>query len=105
MRMPQWQDDEVALDRLRRPVAPDLQRRGVGRRLMAKVERAAREAGVTTLVVSSSVTAKSFYARLGFKAIRDQYYGEERTIIMERDLTPVSWSQVACGIGTFGKGP
>jgi GNAT superfamily N-acetyltransferase len=73
-------------------VAPDVQRRGVGRRLMAEVERAAHDAGVTTLVVPSSVTAESFYARLGLKAVRDQYYGDERTIIMERDLKPVSRS-------------
>jgi hypothetical protein len=32
---------------------------------------------------------RALYARLGFKAVHDQYYGEERTIIMERDLTPV----------------
>jgi GNAT superfamily N-acetyltransferase len=70
-------------------VAPDMQRRGVGRRLMAEVERAAREAGLMTLVVPSSVTAEPFYAGLGFKAVRDQYYSEERTIIMERALTPV----------------
>jgi GNAT superfamily N-acetyltransferase len=68
-------------------VAPDMQRRGVGRRLIAEVERAALEAGLTTLVVPSSVTAERFYAGLGFKAVRDQYYGEERTIIMERDLS------------------
>jgi predicted N-acetyltransferase YhbS len=70
-------------------VAPDHQGRGVGTRLMAEVERTARNAGLTTLVVQSSVTAERFYARLGFKAVRDNYYGEERTIIMERDLTPL----------------
>jgi GNAT superfamily N-acetyltransferase len=68
-------------------VAPDVQGRGVGRQLMAEVERAAREAGVAVLTVPSSVTAERFYSRLGFKSVRDSYHGEERTIIMERHLT------------------
>jgi hypothetical protein len=38
------------------------------------------------LTVPSSVTAEAFYARLGFKAVRDSYHGDERTIIMERPL-------------------
>jgi GNAT superfamily N-acetyltransferase len=67
-------------------VAPDVQRRGVGRLLMAEVERTARSAGMVTLVVQSSVTAVPFYARLGFKTVRDHYYGEEHTVIMERPL-------------------
>jgi N-acetylglutamate synthase-like GNAT family acetyltransferase len=69
-------------------VAPDVQGRGVGRRLMAEVARTASNAGITTLVVQSSVTAAHFYAKLGFKAVRDSYYGEERTVIMECCLTP-----------------
>jgi predicted N-acetyltransferase YhbS len=69
-------------------VAPDVQGRGVGRRLMEEVERTARDTGVTTLVVPSSVTAERFYAKLGFKTVRDSYHGEERTVIMERRLTP-----------------
>jgi GNAT superfamily N-acetyltransferase len=67
-------------------VAPDVQRRGVGRRLMVEVERTASSAGMATLVVQSSVTAVPFYARLGFQAVRDHYYGEEHTVIMEQPL-------------------
>jgi hypothetical protein len=40
------------------------------------------------LAVPSSVTAERFYSKLGFTAVRDSYYGEERTIIMERRLAP-----------------
>jgi N-acetylglutamate synthase-like GNAT family acetyltransferase len=69
-------------------VAPELQGQGVGRRLMARVERTARENGVTTLAVPSSVTAEQFYAKLGFKSVRDSWYGDERTIIMEKALSP-----------------
>jgi N-acetylglutamate synthase-like GNAT family acetyltransferase len=67
-------------------VAPDSQGLGVGRLLMGEVERAAREMGVKVLEVPSTITAEPFYAKLGFKAVRDSYYGEERTIIMERPL-------------------
>ncbi|WP_395711844.1 GNAT family N-acetyltransferase [Reyranella sp.] len=67
-------------------VAPDAQGRGVGRMLMAEIERVSRDAGIETLTVPSSVTAESFYAMLGFKAVRDSHHGEERTIIMERSL-------------------
>jgi GNAT superfamily N-acetyltransferase len=70
-------------------VASDVQRRGVGRLLMAEIERMARGAGMEMLVVRSSVTAVPFYARLGFKAVRDHYYGEEHTIIMELPLAAI----------------
>ncbi len=38
------------------------------------------------LTVPSSVTAEAFYGRLGYRAVRDSYHGEEPTIIMERAL-------------------
>lgn len=69
-------------------VAPDVQGCGVGRLLMAEVERASREAGVETLTVPSSVTAESFYAKLGFRAVRSTFHETALTIIMERSLTP-----------------
>lgn len=69
-------------------VAPKVQGQGIGKQLMAQVERAAREAGILVLKVPSSVTAELFYSKLGFTAVRDSYYGEERTIIMERRLAP-----------------
>ena len=67
-------------------VSPDAQGQGVGRRLMARAVVAAREAGITNLVVPSSVTAEQFYAKLGFKAVRDVYHGKERTIVMVLDI-------------------
>jgi GNAT superfamily N-acetyltransferase len=65
-------------------VAPDVQARGIGKLLMAEIERIARERNIPMLAVPSSITAETFYARLGFRAVRDSYYGDERTIIMER---------------------
>jgi N-acetylglutamate synthase-like GNAT family acetyltransferase len=67
-------------------VAPDVQARGIGKLLMAEIERTARERNIPRLAVPSSLTAETFYVRLGFRAVRDNYYGDERTIIMERSL-------------------
>lgn len=67
-------------------VAPSAQGLGVGRRLMEEIERTARVANIRVLVVPSSVTAEQFYAKLGFIAVRNSYHGEERTIVMERQL-------------------
>ncbi len=69
-------------------VSPSVQKSGIGSRLMAAIMGAAQAQGVKTLAVPSSVTAEGFYARLGFKVAEDRYYGEERTIIMERSLEP-----------------
>jgi hypothetical protein len=53
---------------------------------MAEVERVAVERDVAVLAVPSSVTAEPFYAKLGFNVVRDSFYAEERTIVMERPL-------------------
>ena len=68
-------------------VKPECQSKGIGRALMAQVVQVAIERGVAVLAVRSSVTAEAFYAKLGFNAVRDSYYGEERTIEMERTLS------------------
>jgi N-acetylglutamate synthase-like GNAT family acetyltransferase len=67
-------------------VMPACEGRGIGRKLMAEVAQAAMKRGLTALSVPSSVTAESFYAKLGFSAVRDSCHGEERTILMERSL-------------------
>jgi len=67
-------------------VAPDVQARGIGKLLMAEIEHTARERNIPSLTLSSSVTAEAFYARLGFNGVRDNYHGDERTIVMERLL-------------------
>ena len=67
-------------------VEPSNQGKGIGRKLMEVVESEARKQGVEALVVPSSITAEAFYTKLGFMPVRDNYHGEERTIIMERRL-------------------
>lgn len=74
-------------------VAPDVQARGIGKLLMAQVEHIARARNIPALTVPSSVTAETLYARLGFKAVRDSYHGDERTIIMERSLASPTQSR------------
>lgn len=74
-------------------VAPDVQARGIGKLLMAQVEHIARARNIPALTVPSSVTAETFYALLGFKAVRDSYHDDERTIIMERSLASPTQSR------------
>jgi len=67
-------------------VAPDLQGKGIGRQLMQGIEQTARQTGLTSLAVPASVTAESFYATLGYVAVREVLEGEERTVVMEKVL-------------------
>ena len=67
-------------------VDPAHQGEGIGRSLMDVIHATAVSAGVGALRVPSSITAQSFYAALGYQTIRDEFYGAERTIIMEKPL-------------------
>jgi N-acetylglutamate synthase-like GNAT family acetyltransferase len=71
-------------------VLPNVQGRGIGRLLVQRIERVARERQLAILTVPATVTAEAFYARLGFTAVREAYHGEERTIVMERLLSPTN---------------
>ncbi|MCP1625859.1 GNAT family N-acetyltransferase [Pseudomonas nitroreducens] len=70
-------------------ITPQQQRKGIGQALMGQIEKAALERGVETLLVPSSLTAESFYARLGYRLLREQLHGEERTLIMTKPLSPL----------------
>jgi predicted N-acetyltransferase YhbS len=70
-------------------VTPQQQRKGIGQALMIRVEKAALERGVEALLVPSSLTAERFYARLGYRLLREQLHGEERTLIMTKPLIPL----------------
>ena len=71
-------------------VHPDYQRSGVATKLMGAVENAALAQSVRALNVQSSITAQLFYAKLGFNIVREEFYGEERTILMSKDISGVS---------------
>ena len=71
-------------------VHPDYQGRGIGTKLMDAVENAASVQSVDTLTVQSSITAQPFYAKRGFKVVRETFYGEEQTTVMSEDISSPS---------------
>ena len=79
-------------------VAPDCQRQGIGRRLMAEMEATARAAGATDIfleVAETNVAAAALYAGCGFveAGYRLDYYRPPRgnrvsARVLRRSLTP-----------------
>ena len=67
-------------------VEPGHQGSGVGRRLMETIHAEAQNTGMPRLLVPSSLTAEGFYANLGYRKIRDEFHGAERTVVMEKSL-------------------
>jgi len=67
-------------------VHPDYQGRSIATKLMDAVESAANAQSQRTLSVQSSVTAKAFYAKRGFKIVQEGFFGEEQTILMSKDI-------------------
>jgi ribosomal protein S18 acetylase RimI-like enzyme len=67
-------------------VHPDYQGRGIATKLMDAVEDAANVQSQATLSVQSSITARPFYAKRGFKIVREGFFGEEPTIVMSKDI-------------------
>lgn len=67
-------------------VLPEMQGRGLGKALMNHVEGVARTAGVQQLRVPASLTAVPFYVALGYAVIREVVEGDERTLVMAREL-------------------
>ena len=70
-------------------VKPGHQGIGLGRQLMATLQTIAQNAKIDVLRVPSSITAEAFYFKLGYRKVRDEFHGDERTIIMELRLAPV----------------
>ena len=67
-------------------VDPSHQGSGVGRRLMETLHAEALNAGISRLLVPSSLTAEGFYSGLGYRKVREESHGAERTIVMEKSL-------------------
>jgi len=67
-------------------VLPEMQGRGLGKALMKHVEGVARAAGVQQLRVPASLTAVPFYSALGYAVVREVVDGDERTLVMARQL-------------------
>ena len=67
-------------------VLPEMQGRGLGKALMKHLEGVARAAGVQQLRVPASLTAVPFYSALGYAVVREVVDGDERTLVMARQL-------------------
>ncbi|MHA1688708.1 MAG: GNAT family N-acetyltransferase [Promethearchaeota archaeon] len=68
-------------------VHPEFMKRGIGRKLMVKAETMARKNHVKNLQLFSSLTAKDFYLKLGYKLIEknvDENVGI--TFLMEKNI-------------------
>ena len=72
-------------------VHPDHQGRGIATLLLAAVEAAAREQGLTTIFTEASVTARSFFARRGFVLDKQDIIESdgERFVIFRMAKSPV----------------
>ena len=68
-------------------VEPGLQGKGIGARLVAHLEAHARAAGVVELRLASSITARGFYERLGYRLIRFDERADGSTFLMAKTLT------------------
>ena len=67
-------------------VDPEVQRCGVGRALLGRLEDRARAQGLLDLPVRSSLAGVPFYRALGFAALHDIWEGDERTVQMRKPL-------------------
>lgn len=72
-------------------VSADMQRRGIGRTLMANIESVARGRGLERIYLHSALSAQSFYEAIGFRAMasidRELDGFPLPEIEMEKDLT------------------
>jgi GNAT superfamily N-acetyltransferase len=67
-------------------VYPELQGTGIGARLVAHLEAHARRVGVRELKLSSSLTARAFYERLGYCLIQPEEHDGVSTFLMAKTL-------------------
>jgi N-acetylglutamate synthase-like GNAT family acetyltransferase len=67
-------------------VEPGYQGKGIGKQLMVVIHAAAIDASLELLHVPSSITAETFYVSMGYQKVRDEFFGDERTIVMCKRL-------------------
>lgn len=91
-------------------VAPGHAGGGVGQRLLARIERAARVFGVRRLVVDATLNAAGFYARAGYREVGRRQTGLGlKCVRMVKVLrvanSPARVSRVASGREAVDSGP
>lgn len=74
-------------------VLPEVMRRGVGLRILRKLEERARELGIKSLHLDSSLNAASFYKSAGYEAQKESKHRllsgvEIGCVLMKRELSP-----------------
>lgn len=69
-------------------VEPDRQGQGIGRRLVEHLERHAIDRGLAKLDVSSSITARLFYEKLGYQLLTFEPRQNGSTFLMSKQLGP-----------------
>ena len=71
-------------------VEPDQQQRGIGRTIMAELERYAKSQGIREVVLNSSITARGFYKKLDYalveETVRDYQGDKVITYLMKKRL-------------------
>jgi len=68
-------------------VNPKIHGKGIGKKLMKKVENEAKKNGFKSVKLPSSITAIDFYKKLGYQKVKEKYeknFG--KTIIMKKIL-------------------
>ncbi|MBS0237126.1 MAG: GNAT family N-acetyltransferase [Proteobacteria bacterium] len=68
-------------------VISDYQGSGIGKQLMTVVEFEARSQNIDQLTIPSSVTAETFFAKLGYSVVEERFCDSERTIVMTKCLS------------------
>jgi GNAT superfamily N-acetyltransferase len=69
-------------------VAPDCQGTGIGHRLIHEVESLARKAGLQSITVAASLTARGFYQHCGFEELRPVDPSGIAMVLMHKWLLP-----------------
>lgn len=67
-------------------INPDLRNRGIGRRLMERVEDLAAEEGFEYMETGASITAHDFYRKLGYLDVRESETNFGLNYILQKPL-------------------
>lgn len=67
-------------------VDPNFHHKGIGKELLSKIENIAREKGIATLSLMSSLPAKGFYERFGFVKYGTETNERGPVILMSKQL-------------------
>ena len=67
-------------------VAAERQGQGIGRRLVQHLEQHARSRGLSALRLSSSITARPFYEKLGYQFVEFEERPDGSTFLMRKSL-------------------